>query len=343
MTGGSGLGKTAITKLLVQTTHCLNRQPSSPLNCGTCAVCQSDPQLSSGYSNVVWVAVESNKDADGKEITYQRSIMEALHLADRGPSSTGHPHRDVLFIVFEEAHLMPQDLFQRCLARADAVNPYGGDVVLMFLTMDPEKLPAKARQAISQRGAILILDTPTNQQISQLLQKKFEVQPEIGDLIAAAAQHSIRGAYSAYKDCLDFATPITVESIQSKLRFATGDTRIRIWQAIAARLNPTVFKATVLELIGSCDKLILIKHLQDDLDANYDLLGEQLWWTASKLLNQYLYSPKDLSLIYLLLNLRSLTWPPSFYAHANPDQPFAKPSFINQLLTQPWTDLRHSS
>lgn len=338
VTGSTGTGKTVLIKLLVTTTHCLNRPAGVAENCGYCAVCKSDPQLTSGYANVVWVAAESSRDGDGKEITYQRSIVEALHQADRGPVLTGHAHRDILYIVFEEAHLMPKDLFQRCLAKADTTNPYAGDVVLVFLTMAPEEMPDRSRQAISQRGAIVQLDTPTNEQISLLLQHRFQILPEIADLLARVSYGSIRGAYSAYKDCLDYAQPITKESVQLKLRFATDTQRQIIWQAIAAKLSPTEFNRTVAPIFNGTDLTALAELLQDDLDAAYHILGEDLWWTASKMLIQYSCGSRGLSLRYLLLNMRSLIWPLEFYTqNLNVTTEPTPATFVNRLLTEAWT------
>jgi hypothetical protein len=336
--GSSGVGKTCILKLLIQTTHCLNREPHQIENCGKCAVCESDPQLSSSYANVVWVAAESVKDADGKEVTYQRSIVEALHLADRGPTYTGFPHRDVLYVVFEEAHLLPKDLIQRCLARADASNPYKTQVVLVFLSMSPEEMAPRTRQAISQRGAILELASPTVNQIAHLLIDKFKLEVEPASLIASSCNHSIRGAYSAYKDCLDFNSKITVESIQLKLRHVNRSQRNLIWGAITSRKNPTEFKKAVEGIIQAGDNLPLIKLLQEDLDEKYELLGETLWWVATKLIGQYAVNPKYISLTYLLLNLRALSWPSAFYNEPITDAN-RRDNIAVRLITEAWEDL----
>lgn len=338
--GNSGVGKTSTFKLLIQVTHCLNRLEGSADNCGHCAICQSDPQLSSGYTNVVWVAAESAKDADGKEVTYQRSIVEALHQADRGPISTGFPHRDILFIVFEEAQLMPKDLMQRCLARADALNPYNSDVILVFLTMSVEEMAAKTRQAISQRGSILQFATPSLEQITDLLIKKFQLQVEAAKLLAATCQGSIRGAYSAYKDCLDFSDLVTVESIGLRLRYATKTQRNLLWQAIINKLNPSEFKQEVAGIINDTDNQALVKLLQQDLDDKYVLLGEHRWWLATRLLGQYLVNPKAIALTYLLLNLRALSWPDNFITNndVNADEFY---NFSTWLINEPWSDLHN--
>lgn len=337
--GATGVGKTSTFKLLIQATHCLNRPEGSADNCGHCAVCKSDPQLSSGYANVVWVAAESAKDADGKEVTYQRSIVEALHQADRGPISTGAPHRDILFIVFEEAQLMPKDLMQRCLARADALNPYNSDVILVFLTMSAEEMPAKTRQAISQRGSILQFATPNQEQIAQLLIEKFQLQPDAAKLLASTCHGSIRGAYSAYKDCLDFADLVTAESIALKLRYATSEQRNLLWQAVIDKKSPAEFKQAVTGIINATDNQALVKLLQQDLDHKYEVLGEQRWWAATRLLGQYLLNPKEIALTYLLLNLRALSWPPNFITSTNNyEHEFS--NFSTQLINSAWSDLR---
>jgi DNA polymerase III delta prime subunit len=340
ITGATGVGKTSIAKLLIQTTHCLVRAEGEAANCGYCAICQADPQLSSGYSNVVWVAAESAKDSDGKEITYQRSIIEALHQADRGPSSTGAPHRDVLFVVFEEAQLMPKDLIQRCLARADASNPYNINVVLVFLSMSPEDMPARIRQAISQRGSILELAVPSTPQIANLLSEQFEISPEASLLIASSCAGSIRGAYSAYKDCADFMTPVSVESVRAKLGLATEGERQILWRAIINKESPAQFKQTTAKIMQG-NQVALVKLLQEDLDLKYKELGENLWWTATRLLGQYLINPKEIALTYLMLNLRALNWPSSFL-QLNPDRSHDN-SLTVRLLTEPWSDLYHPS
>lgn len=311
--GNTGLGKTCVTKLMIQTVHCLRRTDGEIHNCEECAVCRSDPQLTTGYNNVVWVTAGNSKDADDKEITYQQSIKDALALADKGPIPTGTPHRDILFIVFEEAHLMPKDLFQRCLAKADTQNPYAGDVVFVFLTMSPEEIGNTARQAISQRGAILNFVPPTTIQLQEYLLAKFEgFDANAAWLMAVSADNSIRGALSAYKDCLDFQDPITIHSAAQRLRFLDPKSRYQLWQMLKDRTKVRTFSERAESLLQQTSPVHLAKVLLRDLDAEYELLGEDVWWAASKLINEFLRRPTLINLSYALHNLRNLEWPPDF-------------------------------
>lgn len=314
MAGSTGVGKTSLTKLLIQTTHCVNRKDGEADNCGHCAVCDADPQLTSGYNNVVWVNAGNSKDTDGNEITYQQSIKDALSFSDRGPTMDIHnAHKDILFIVFEEAHLMPKDLFQRALAKADTVNPYIGKVVYIFLTMSPEDIPSTARQAISQRGAILSLNSATTAQLNSFLRNKFpDLDSEAAWFIAVSACNSLRGALNAYKDCLDYAEPITKASSAQRLRFLDQRSRSVLWKMLKDNTKRTVFSNRAESLLQESSPTNLAKVLLRDLDEGYEELGEDVWWTACSILNEFLRKPDLLNLSVTLHNLRGLKWPDSF-------------------------------
>jgi hypothetical protein len=334
--GSTGSGKTVSAKLMVQATHCLNREPGGTDACGNCAICNSDPQYESGYGNVVWVSAQNSKDGDNKEITYQAAVIDALHAADRGPSYTGRPHADILFIVFEEAHLLPKHLFQRCLARSDAFDPLRDRVVLVFISMAIEQLDAQARQAVSQRGAVLNLQTPTQTQLSSYLYSKFQVSPQVCEVLAKYANGSVRGALAAYKDCLDFIQPVTLESVSLKLSLDDIESSFKIWNLILSKPISAEFKKAVDSLIANKSVEHINEKLQEDLDKHWELLGEDLWWSATLLLSQVANNPSRLSFTYTLLNLKQLNWPLTFAQAIAND---CKPSFVTRLLQEPWTDL----
>lgn len=313
--GPSGVGKSSTIKLLIQTTHCLNRPAHSVDPCGTCAVCQADPQLTTGYTNVIWVNAGASKDAEGEEITYERAIKDALARADNGPITTGagNRHRDILFVVFEEAHLMPKQYFQRCLAKADTVNPYATEVVYVFITMSPDDISSTARQAISQRGAILNFNAPTTAELAQLLLNKFDdLTPGVAELIAAAAGNSIRGALSGYKDCLDYQQPITLQSAAQRLRFIDPSSRYQLWCLLKDQTKGKSFHTICESLLQGIEPRYLARALLQDLDESYELLGEAIWWQASLVLNEFMRRPDSLNLAYSLHVLKGIEWPAQF-------------------------------
>jgi DNA polymerase III delta prime subunit len=336
--GDTGVGKTATAKLLVQATHCLNRAPGKDDACGNCAVCNSDPQYESGYGNVVWVAAQNSKDGDNKEITYQAAIVEALHQADRGPFSTGRPHADVLYIVFEEAHLLPKNLFQRCLARSDAFDPIRDKVVLVFISMSVDQLDDRARQAISQRGAILELSTPTQLQIATFIHSKFKVKQNVAETIACIANGSLRGALTAYQKCADLIEPVTIESASIALETDRLNNSAKLWRLITSTGTAANFRNEMSSALSNLSPERVVARLQDDLDAHFNLVDEQIWWTATLLLSQVAVEPNRFSLNYCLLNLRNLKWPPAFIKATDVNQ---ESSFVARLLQESWENLHY--
>jgi DNA polymerase III gamma/tau subunit len=335
--GATGLGKTSITKLLIQTTHCLNRQPCEVNNCGTCAVCQSDPQLTTGYSNVIWVTAGNYKNGNGEDITYQQAIKDALARADMGPVRTGHSHRDILFVIFEEAHLMPKDLFQRSLSKADTQNPFAQEVCFIFLTMSPDEINDTARQAVAQRGAILNFSAPTTEQLKDFIRGKFtDLDDETALLIAIAATNSIRGALSAYKDCLDFQTPITKQSAAQRLRFLNPKDRYELWLMIKDKTKARPFYERAEQLLQNSSPTHLATLLLKDLDDSYELLKEDVWLPAALIINEFRRRPDVINLAYSLHNLRALDWPKEF-----PPKPadLIPSGNYESLLNAPWPSL----
>jgi hypothetical protein len=193
------------------------------------------------------------------------------------------------------------------------MNPYATDVVYVFITMSPDEIANTARQAIAQRGAILNFTAPTTQELTEWLLSKFsDLTPAVANMIASAAGNSVRGALSGYKDCLDYQSPITVQSAAQRLRFMDPLSRYQLWMLLKDQVKGKSFHTICESLLQGTAPSYLARALLQDLDDAYELLGESIWWQASLVLNEFMRRPDTLNLSYTLHVLRGIQWPAAF-------------------------------
>lgn len=302
--GGSGCGKTSSIRLLIKTVHCLNRRPRETQPCGHCVICKGDPIEQNEINNVVWVKPSSLETADGVA-SYESQIKQALLLAERGPRITGANHRDILFVVFDEAHLMPDSLRQRAMVFADALNPSQGRVVLVFNTMEPQKIREEPRKALRSRGGWLQFNRPTEAQVRQFLLETFpSLSINAASLLAEVADRSLRSALSCYKTVYDYDKHVTADSVAEVFRLSKPSERQQLWQLIENNSPTSKIKAYLDELSATCDYHQIMLSLWKDIEASLSKITEQDYILALELFSTYLRNPHTINAQYLLTQLR---------------------------------------
>ncbi len=305
--GKSGCGKTSTIRLAIKTTHCLNRPPGGDEPCGHCAVCKGDPIEQTELNNVVWVKPGSQEVGD-KVATYESQIKSALLLAERGPRLTNHPHRDILFVVFDEAHLMPDSLRQRAMVFADCLQPNQGKVVLIFNTMEPENIREEPRKALRSRGGWLRFGQPTEAQIEAYLLSKFaNLTPAAAQMLAKVSERSLRGALSAYKTVYDYDRFVTESSVAEVFRLSQPSERRRLWTMLQNNVRRNELDQYLNELLTNLDHSVLMDALWSDIENQLQFINDANYQFALELFYQYQRSPRLINARYILNQLRGRT------------------------------------
>lgn len=295
--GPTGCGKTAFSKLLIKATHCLNREDGESDPCGKCEVCRTDPISSGPEANVVWLT--SSYSSDENAVSQQSLVKSAIAFANRGPIVTNDPdneHREVLFVVFEEAHNIHKDLLQRVLAYGDLLDTSKGKVVFIFITMSPEEMPSMVRQALRQRGSTCFFPSPTVGQLEAYLMTvlKNRITVSTARILADYAEGSYRGALNAYKDCIEVNPDLNEALTHELFGLVTPEDRLYLWKEVIDGKGFSAIKTLVENHLRFTDRKKLIKQLLEDLDES--LVKNECepddYFHAVKVLTTYLIHPE---------------------------------------------------
>jgi len=189
VTGDSGTGKGTWVRNLIRTVHCRNRPIGSSKGCGECDVCKSDPRDLGELGNVVWVECGSREG----ESDYKK-VQHAMNVSTRGPHKTNNPHRDILFIVFDEVHLLSRTDQSALLTLGEHNAP---DVRYICITAEPEEMKDKVRRMLKDRGAWVRMPTPNYEALVSYLRSKsdelgLDIPSETLHLIAQSSEGSYR-------------------------------------------------------------------------------------------------------------------------------------------------------
>jgi hypothetical protein len=269
ISGKTGTGKTSFVKLLMRSFRCLDRAADSTEPCGQCAACLDlDERIADRtQTDVYWVQPGGYNDDE----TLGKQVKTALAAAARGQRRTDRPNQDVLWVVFDEWQNFPINLRQEILIRSELEVP-GNNVCYIFITMQEERLTEEDRIALMSRGIPLKFRAFKSQEIQEFL-KRYDLEPEVSNLIAGAANGSLRMA-QAYLDSSRSLDPTLGIAAVSKITgMAPDDWRWELWSMLAERVSFLTIKNTLESILEYCDRETLIRQLQTDLLFSIDSFG----------------------------------------------------------------------
>ncbi len=217
-TGPRGCGKTTSARILAKGLNCAKGPTADP--CDACVSCR-EIALSSSL-DVLEMDAASNTGVDN----VRQVIIETVALA---------PTRDryKVFII-DEAHMLSAAAFNALLKTIEEPPPY---VVFILATTEVHKIPATIASRCQRFKFRPVAPEPLAEYLSSIAKKeKISVAPEALQLLARAAEGSLRDAVSLLDQCRSVGDgKVTLESVREMFGFVPQEMLLGAAQALVAR------------------------------------------------------------------------------------------------------------
>ncbi|MDP3544016.1 MAG: DNA polymerase III subunit gamma/tau [Elusimicrobiota bacterium] len=217
-TGPRGCGKTTTARILAKALNC--EKGPTPTPCDECSSCR-EIALSSSLDVLEMDAASHTGVDDVREV-----IIETVALA---------PTRDryKVFII-DETHMLSNSAFNALLKTIEEPPPH---VVFILATTEVHKVPATIASRCQRFKFRPVGPEPLAEYLAGIAKKeKISVEPEALDLLARAAEGSLRDAISLLDQCRSAGEgKVTVESVREMFGFVPQDLLIGVASALLAR------------------------------------------------------------------------------------------------------------
>ncbi len=242
-TGGRGIGKTSIARILAKAVNCLQVNEGNP--CGECDICK---QIEAGqFLDLVEIDAASNTGVD--------NIRDLIDHVKFSPAVGKYK----VFII-DEVHMLSKGAFNALLKTLEEPPQHA---IFILATTEINKVPP----TIISRTQRFDFVSPSIKDLSEHLtgivkQEKLKLKPEIVELVAANAQGSTRDALSLLDKVLSLGDNPAIEDCLNLL----GVTDI----ALSENLFSLIVGESVAEVPAFFDGLL--EHGTDFSIFNKDFL-----------------------------------------------------------------------
>jgi DNA polymerase-3 subunit gamma/tau len=228
--GPRGVGKTSSARILAKALNCEERSGSGP--CGQCQSCQA---ITDGASiDVFEIDGASNNSVDAV-----RELRETVKYAPSGGQYK--------IYIIDEVHMLSTSAFNALLKTLEEPPEH---VIFIFATTEPKKIPSTILSRCQHHAFRRIAKSRIKEQLKKITDKeKIDIRDKALDMIAKAAEGSMRDALTLLDQAYSFSDAITEQELQSLLGLPEID--------IIHNLSETILNGNISET------LVIIKELTD--------------------------------------------------------------------------------
>ncbi len=211
--GSHGTGKTSAARIMALAINCENPQDGDP-----CLKCESCKNLSSETSlDLLEMDAASNSSVDNVRVML---------------SKTDYPPQFVKYKVYiiDEVHMLSGAAFNALLKTLEEPPAY---MVFILATTEPQKLPATILSRCQRFDFGRIADEQIVGRLRQALPEGGEAQEEALQLIASAAEGSMRDAWSLLDMCMASGLALSQANVREALGSVSQEALFDFLDALA--------------------------------------------------------------------------------------------------------------
>lgn len=196
--GPRGVGKTSSARILAKALNCEQRTGSEP--CGKCHSCKA---ISDGASVDVF-------EIDGASNNSVESVRELRETVKYAPSGGKYK-----IYIIDEVHMLSGSAFNALLKTLEEPPPH---VVFIFATTEAKKIPATILSRCQHHSFRRITKDRIKEQLKNISgSEKININDTALEMIARAADGSMRDALTLLDQACSFSDEITGKELQSLL------------------------------------------------------------------------------------------------------------------------------
>ncbi|HBH60811.1 MAG TPA: DNA polymerase III subunit gamma/tau [Nitrospiraceae bacterium] len=196
--GPRGVGKTTSARLLAKALNCTQLSENEP--CGQCVSCKA---ITAGSSvDVIEIDGASNTGVDAV-----RELRETVKYA---PSGSKYK-----IYIIDEVHMLSTPAFNALLKTLEEPPPH---VIFIFATTEPKKILPTILSRCQHHAFRRMTKGRIKEQLNKITSaEKINIQEAALDMIAKAADGSMRDALTLLDQAYSFSNDITAEELQGLL------------------------------------------------------------------------------------------------------------------------------
>ncbi|MBI5675345.1 MAG: DNA polymerase III subunit gamma/tau [Nitrospirae bacterium] len=196
--GPRGVGKTSAARILAKSLNCLEGPASEP--CGKCRHCQA---ITEGSSVDVF-------EIDGASNTGVDDVRELRESVKYAPSSGKYK-----IYIIDEVHMLSTQAFNALLKTLEEPPAH---VIFIFATTEPKKIPPTIQSRCQHHSFRRISKERIKEQLLKIVNaEKINIEEAALEMIARAADGSIRDALTLLDQASSFSDNITAKDLQTLL------------------------------------------------------------------------------------------------------------------------------